>query len=116
MSPLAVSVLFAALAIHAPVDVATCEVLSPTPALNIGDDGVPSAQSGNQLHVRFSNRGDQPITRIVFDLDDGSRVVDAGTFAPGVTIDHTFDIGPGDANACTVDSVAFADRTEWKAP
>jgi hypothetical protein len=108
-------VLFAALAMRAPVDITTCEVLSPTPALNIGDDGVPSEQSGNELHIRFSNRGAQPITRIVFDLGDGSRVADVGTFAPGVTIDHTFEIGPGDANACAVDSVAFADHTDWEA-
>jgi hypothetical protein len=114
MVPLAIPVLVAALAMP-PVHVATCDISTPTPALNIGTDGVPMAGGGNELHVRFSNDGNQPITRIVFALNGGGTVVDAGTFAPGVTIDHRFDVIPSEADSCSVESATFADGTEWNA-
>jgi hypothetical protein len=65
------------------------------------------------LHVRFTNGGNQPIRRVVFGLSDGSTVVDAGTFAPGVTIDHTFYLSPTHADSCSVASASFADGTQW---
>jgi hypothetical protein len=49
-------------------------------------------------------------------------VVDAGTFSPGVTIDHTFaDVFSGYAyigpkpNSCTVRVVRFKDGSTWHA-
>jgi hypothetical protein len=80
----------------------------------MGRDIGPTVTGGYELHVRFTNDSNQPITRIVFALNDGSRVTDAGTFAPGVMIDHTFDLVPSDADSCSVDSVTFADGAQWR--
>jgi hypothetical protein len=115
MSLLGVPVLVAALAMRPPIHIATCDISAPSPALNIGTDGVPTPSGGNELHVRFSNDGNQPITRIVFALNGGSTVVDAGTFAPGATIDHRFDVVPSEADSCSVESATYADGTEWNA-
>jgi hypothetical protein len=108
--------LVAALAVQSPVHVATCEISAPTQELNLGDVGPAVFTGGYELHVRFTNGGNQPITRIVFALNDGSTVVDAGTFTPGVTIKHTFDLTPTDADSCSVASATFADGTRWSAP
>jgi hypothetical protein len=102
-------------AVGLPVHVAACDFSSPIAALNIGTGAIQMSESPYQLHIRFSNGGDQPITRLVVALNDGSTVVDAGTFAPGVMIDHTFDIAPGEADSCSIASATFADGTEWKA-
>lgn len=104
----------AAFALHSPVRVAACEVSAPPADLNIGTDGAPAAPGGSALRVRFSNEGTQPIKRVVFALNDGSTIVDAGTFTPGVTIDHEFNIAGDEANSCSVASVTYADGTQWK--
>lgn len=73
------------------------------------------SESPYQLRIQFSNDGDQPITRLVIALNDGRTVVDVGTFTPGIMIDHTFDIAPGEADSCSIASARFADGTEWYA-
>jgi hypothetical protein len=105
----------AAFSMQSPVHIAACEVFGAPADLNIGNDGVPSAPAVSQLHVRFSNAGNQPIKRVVFTLNDGSHVVDAGTFTSGVTIDHDFDIAGDEASSCSVSSVTYADGSQWKA-
>jgi hypothetical protein len=110
-----IPILVAALAVQSPVHVATCEVSAPTRDLNIGTDIGTTEIGGYQLRVRFTNGGNQPITRIVFALNDGSTVVDDGTFAPGVTIDHTFDLMPNNGDSCSVDSATLADGAQWSA-
>jgi hypothetical protein len=113
---LGVPALVAALAMQSPVHVAACDIRPPAPDLTIGANGIPNAQSGYDLHIRFSNTADRPVKRIVFVLNDGRRVVDDGTFAPGATIDHRFDLAAGAARSCTVASATFADGTQWNAP
>ena len=124
--------LVAALSMQPPVDVETLSIAAPMQALHLGRDIGPTVTGDDELHVRFTNDGDQPIKRIVFVLKNGRRVADAGTFAPGVTIDQTLDIGrdtaesdsddsvtlaDGDtAESGSVNSVTFADGTQWRAP
>jgi hypothetical protein len=97
-----------------PVHVETFKVAAPIQQLHTGRDIGPTVTAGeDQLHVRFTNDGDQPIKRVVFVLNDGTTVADVGTFAPGATIDHTFDLGPTDADMGSVESVTFADGTQW---
>jgi hypothetical protein len=106
--------LVAALAMQPPVQVETFKVAAPIQQLHPGRDIGPTVTGdGDQLHVRFKNDGDEPIKRIVFELNDGTMVADVGTFAPGVTIDHTFDLGATDADMGSVESVTFADGTHW---
>jgi hypothetical protein len=98
-----------------PVHVATSTITAPVQQSNIGSEIGPTVTGRYRLHVRFTNDGNQPIKRIVFVLNDGTRTVDAGTFAPGVTIDHTFARIPSDADSCTLESATFADGTQWRA-
>src|SRR5713226_5036195 len=100
---------------QAPVHIASSEIVTPIQTLHMGKEIGPTVAGGYELHVRFTNDGNQPITRIVFALNDGSTVVDAGTFAPGVTIDQTLDLARSDADSCTIESATFADGTQWKA-
>jgi hypothetical protein len=52
---------------------------------------------------------------------DAERVVDTGTFSPGVTIDHQFGQFTGLAylgtqpNSCRVAAIRFSDGTVWRA-
>jgi hypothetical protein len=105
--------LVAVLAVQPPVHLETCKIEAPVQQLHMGRDIGPTVTGGHELHVRFTNDGNQPITRIVFALNDGRTVADAGTFAPGVTIDQTLDLGPSDdADSGRVESVTFADGTQ----
>jgi hypothetical protein len=81
----------------------------------LGTDIGTTVTGGYDLHVRFTDGGNQPIKRIVFALSDGTAVVDAGTFSPRVMIDHTFDLMLNNADACSVGSATFADGTQWSA-
>ncbi len=65
-----------------------------------------------------------PIDRVVFVVNyrgDKEHVVDAGTFSPGVTINHQFGDFEGDAyigakpNSCRVAAVRFTNGTAWRA-
>ena len=55
----------------------------------------------------------QSLRRIVFALSDGTDIVDAGRFAPGVTIDYTFDLPPDEEGSRSVAAVTFANGTQW---
>jgi hypothetical protein len=76
------------------------------------------------LHIAYVNRSPVPVSRVVFSINyrgDVEHVVDAGTFSPGVTIDHTFGQFTGLAflgdrpNSCRVAAVRFADGSAWRA-
>jgi hypothetical protein len=76
------------------------------------------------VEIAYVNRTSLPASRVVFSVNyrgDIERVVDAGTFSSGVTIDHTFGQFTGLAflgsrpNACRVAAVRFADGTAWRA-
>jgi hypothetical protein len=107
--------LVTALATQQPVHLASCELSAPVRDLHMGTDIGTTIDGGYTLHVRFSDSAAEPLTRVVFELSDGSRIVDAGRFAPGVTIDHLFNLPPNTATSCSVGSATFADGTQWAA-
>jgi hypothetical protein len=76
------------------------------------------------LHISYVNRTQKTIDRVAFAVDyrgDVQRIVDAGTFSPGVTIDHEFGQFTGLAflgnqpNSCSVAGVRFTDGSVWHA-
>jgi|SRR5579872_1172687 len=76
------------------------------------------------LRIQYVNRSNKTANRVLFLVDyrgDRERVVDAGTFSPNVTIDHTFGQFTGDAylgpkpNVCRAVAVRFVDGTFWRA-
>jgi hypothetical protein len=102
-------------AVHArpPINVAACRVSTPVADLHMGRD-IGTTYVGNYaLHVRFSDASEQPIKRVVFTLNNGRRVVDTGTFSPGVTIRQTLDLSPTNGDACSVRSVTLANGMRW---
>jgi hypothetical protein len=111
---LGIPILVAALEVQSPVDLGSCQIAAPIQQ-QMGDGATGSASGGYELFVRFANAGNQPLKRVVFALNDGSTVVDVGTFTPGVTIDHRLDLAPTNAASCHVVSATFADGTQWNA-
>ena len=76
------------------------------------------------IEIRYVNHGPTTAARIAFLVNyrgDVQHIIDAGTFSPGATIDHTFGQFTGDAylgpqpNACRVVAVRFADGSVWRA-
>ncbi len=96
----------------APVQVATCEVSTPT---TVQSDNGPTTVGGYTVHVRFTDSTSDPLARVTFTLDDGTKVIDVGVFSPGVTINHVFKLASNDATTCAVTSVTFADGDIWNA-
>jgi hypothetical protein len=88
-----------------PVKLSTCEVWAPI----VQQSDYGSAPIGAySLHVRFSNETQQPISRVLFVLSDGTKVSDVGTFSPGVTINHQLAINSTDAPHCSAIEVPLA--------
>jgi hypothetical protein len=76
------------------------------------------------IRIQYINRGPQIATRVAFSVNyrgDIERIVDAGKFSPGVTIDHTFGQFEGDVwlgprpNYCRVVAVRYVDGSVWRA-
>jgi hypothetical protein len=83
------------------------------------DDGVGSWPGS--LAVSFTNQYGSPATEIVFALETNGyvidRFVDAGSFAAGATIKHTFaENQRGDDMRVAVEKAVFADGTVWQNP
>jgi hypothetical protein len=116
MLPLLGSSMFVvALPVRPPVRISRCEISHSTQELNVAADIGVTTVSVNELRVRFTDVSDQPVTRIVFALDDGETILDVGTFAPATSVDHTFALDPNGAESCNVESVTFRDGTQWSA-
>jgi hypothetical protein len=122
----------------APVEIRSCTVLQyqpPRPAFrrsywyDYGFAG-PLVPMGSPytdgITISFVNTSSRIADRIVFGVNyrgDFERVIDAGTFSPNVTIDHTFaDVFSGYAylgpkpNSCSPRVVRFKDGSVWHAP
>lgn len=76
------------------------------------------------LDISYVNETQKVINRVAFVVNyrgDVQRIVDVGTFSPGITIDHGFGQFTGLAylgsspNACRVAAVRFSDGTAWRA-
>jgi hypothetical protein len=93
-----------------PVNVASCQIETPI-IVPQGNDGDSETIGGYSVRVRFSDAAAQPISKVVFRLNDGNTVSDVGTFSPGVSIDHKLALNDQNATACTADSAVLADGT-----
>ena len=75
----------------------------------------------NSVKIQFTNTNASPATDIVFALESNGvvigRVEDAGSFADGVKISHTFfDDELSDSQQVAVEKATFADGTVWTSP
>ena len=103
-----------------PVDVKSC-ALEPDPTTLTNEFAI-RASGAEWVSISFVNEDSKPVTSVSFDVTDGhktSRLVDRGTFSSGVAINHLFDArqfpNANSSVTCTLDSVSFADGTEWEA-
>jgi hypothetical protein len=77
------------------------------------------------IQIAYVNHASQPAKRVAFETNyrgNIQHIIDAGTFSPGVTINHTFGdytglawLGPN-LNSCRVVAVRFADGSDWHSP
>lgn len=89
--------------------------VSPSTAFG-GSWAIPTSAD---LSISFVNAGNVPATSVAFTLRSGNdteTVVDKGSFAPGASITHDFEVGAafGSATHIEVESVTFADGTSWQ--
>jgi hypothetical protein len=75
--------------------------------------------TSTDFNISFVNAGNVPATTIAFTVRNGNdteTIVDTGTFSPGTSITHDFEVGPafGAASSVEVQSVFFADGTSWQ--
>ncbi|MGC2406235.1 MAG: hypothetical protein WA431_07490 [Candidatus Cybelea sp.] len=97
-----------------PIELASCEVSQPVAVWSNNDEST-SVSGASALHARFSNIATEPVSRVIFTLDDGATVDDVGTFGPGVAINHNLRLASTAATSCVVSAVTFADGTTWDA-
>jgi hypothetical protein len=95
-----------------PINLVSCQVSEPSLVPFDGAIGGLEKVGGSALLVRFSDTASEPISKVVFRLNDGTTVSDVGTFSPGVSINHTLPLRDGNATSCVIDSVVLADGTE----
>jgi hypothetical protein len=106
-----------------PIRIASCS-LDPVFSYQSDGDGdvISTNQIGTDLDVNFTNIAEKPISSVTFAIGNGggstNRVVDAGTFSPGVTITHALPLSYLDSGTatCSVNSVAFSDGSTWMQP
>jgi hypothetical protein len=95
-----------------PIHIQACSVSAPM-TLETGDAGYET-YGGYNVRIRFVNTARQPVSRVTFRLNDGTAVVDRGTFSPNVPIDHTFfNVPPTEADSCGVSGARFSDGSSW---
>lgn len=83
---------------------------------------VQSASFARGVQIRYRNTSGSPATMVIFEVTHGTfkaALVDEGTFAPNVTIDHVLTSAPLSLyhgpvpHHCTVTHVHFADGSTW---
>ncbi len=84
---------------------------------NIEDEDSDGAVP-NSVKIAFTNTSASPATDVVFALESNGVVIgeveDAGSFANGVTVSHTFfDDELSDSQQVAVEKATFADGTVW---
>jgi hypothetical protein len=107
-----------------PVQIAACSVKPQVTYDSEGGDAnlmVPKT-TAEKLNIRFSNATNKQIASVTFALTDGGsqtgRVIDAGMFSPGTSIEHSFALPVSDTDQlqCSVSSVVFSDGSAWTQP
>jgi hypothetical protein len=94
-----------------PIHIESCSVSTPV-TIPQGDAGSLTYGSYS-VTIRFVNTAQEPVSRVTFRLNDGKDVVDAGTFSPDVSIDHTLQLPATNADSCTVARVTFSNDMSW---
>jgi hypothetical protein len=114
-----------------PVTINSCApiISAPNPLITPGPSfmGMPLASTSNGMSIKFVNESKVVAKLVNFAVEsNGSHFVirDVGTFSPGISIDHQFNNGSGQAFllpsfiapnvTCRVASVEFADGTVWR--
>jgi hypothetical protein len=97
-----------------PVRIERCQISTPT-VVESGDDTPSKIVGDYSLRIRFVDTANLTISSVTFRLNDGIRVVDAGTFSPSIAIDHTLRLPQTEATTCAVTSVTFTDGESWSA-
>jgi hypothetical protein len=111
-----------------PIVITSCTMLQAPPSTTrfwypFGPTLEINAPVVDGVRIVYTNKGPVAANRVAFFVDyrgDKQRVIDAGTFAPNVAIDHTFGAFSGDAylgpkpDACTAVAVRYADGTTWR--
>jgi hypothetical protein len=114
---------------QSPVTINSCQPMlnnpAPTASPNVLSQLLTPATSSG-MRIGFTNESDKVADLINFEVhSNGATFVirDVGTFSPGITIDHRFRNGAGQAFVlpafiaphvtCRVASVRFADRSVW---
>src|SRR5579883_2636673 len=118
----------------APVTINRCEPIlrSPSPQESPSSNPLsgllqPSTSAG--MRIEFTNESNKTATLVNFDVNSNGEhfvIRDVGTFSPGVSINHSYSNGKGQAFVlpafiaphvtCRVASVRFSDRTVWPPP
>ena len=97
-----------------PVRIDSCQISTPF-IVTSTDDASSRVLGDYSLRIRFIDTAERPISRVTFRLNDGTSVVDVGTFSPSIAIDHTLHLPQTEATTCAVASVTFADGESWNA-
>ena len=104
-----------------PIKIQTCSVDTTLATVNSGE-AVSFQPMASGLRISFVNEAPKPIASVSFTVEDSGgtihRVVDVGTFSPGITIAHAYNApvsNIGDVT-CNVSAVAFADGESWTPP
>lgn len=111
--------LFGSAQAAAPILIKSCTIAKPKPLSHV-------AGGTNIVYVNLSHKTISDITFAVGYRNAAShylrRVTDVGSFAPGVTINHTLPLyndvtyAGSQTSSCIPVSVKFADSTLWIAP
>lgn len=114
-----------------PVTINMCEPIlrSPSPQESPSSNPLagllqPSTSAG--MRIEFTNESNKTATLVNFDVNSNGQhfvIRDVGTFSPGVSINHSYRNGKGQAFvlpafiaphvSCRVASVRFTDRSVW---
>jgi hypothetical protein len=117
----------AASAQRAPIAIQSCTVLQAQRVHRFwypfGPEIPVGAPYADGIRIVYVNTAPVAANRVAFVVNyrgDVQRIIDAGTFSPNVTIDHTFGNFSGDAylgprpNACTARAVRFVNGSVWR--
>lgn len=113
--------------VDAPVTINSCGPIINRNATPTTIAGIPVATSSTGIQIQFTNETDKTVDLVNFAVDsNGTQFVirDVGKFSPGVSIDHQYRNGAGQAFVlpaliapnirCRVASVRFEDGSTWR--
>jgi hypothetical protein len=108
-----------AYAMQAPVKVAACDLFTGYSTIS-NEGSMQNVPQSTTLTIRFANTAPKIASMVMFavsdDLGNTYEIKDAGTFSPGVAINHVFESPVGASAAkCSVEAVTYRDGSTWLA-